>query len=199
MGCGGWRATCYRVLARFTRSPGSGVLTGTLSTAVLQSSSATTVAAVGFVSAGLLGFDQAVGIILGANLGTTVTGWLVALLGLKLNIGEVTLPLVLARGLAAAVRSGAVAQRRRRRGTSPSWSMVRRRWAVRWSAAGSPPGSSTWKPAIGNSRRFVGSEGCPGIWRGCSTTWPIWRVEPRLQGHLVQALPPPFSLGWRLG
>lgn len=89
----------HQVLARFTHSPASGVLTGTLSTAILQSSSATTVAAVGFVSAGLLSFDQALGIIFGANLGTTVTGWLVALLGLKLNIGQITLPLILAGAL----------------------------------------------------------------------------------------------------
>jgi len=84
-----------RTLAHFTRSPISGAFTGSVVTAVLQSSSATTVAAVGFVGAGLLTFAQALGVIFGANLGTTITGWLVALLGLKLNIGELTLPLVM--------------------------------------------------------------------------------------------------------
>lgn len=85
----------HHLLARFTRSPLSGAISGAVATAILQSSSATTVAAVGFVAAGLLTFSQALGIIFGANLGTTVTGWLVALLGLKLNIGDLTLPLVL--------------------------------------------------------------------------------------------------------
>ncbi len=83
------------VLTRFTRSPGSGAVTGAMTTAVVQSSSATTVAAVGFVGAGLLTFPQAFGIVLGANVGTTITGWLVALLGFKLKLGTAALPIVL--------------------------------------------------------------------------------------------------------
>lgn len=81
-------------LTRFTRSPSSGALTGTVATAVLQSSSATTVTTVGFVAAGLLTFPQALGIIYGANLGTTVTGWMVALFGFKLKIGAAALPVI---------------------------------------------------------------------------------------------------------
>lgn len=84
-----------QLLTRFTKSPASGAATGAVSTAILQSSSATTVAAVGFVGAGLLTFPQALGVVFGANLGTTVTGWLVALLGLKLKIGDFVLPLIL--------------------------------------------------------------------------------------------------------
>ncbi len=84
-----------RALVRFTRSPGTGAAVGALATAVVQSSSATTVAAVGFASAGILRFSQALGIVFGANLGTTVTGWLVVLLGFKLKIGLLALPLVL--------------------------------------------------------------------------------------------------------
>ena len=83
-------------LTRFTRSPSTGALTGTLTTAVLQSSSATTVTTVGFVAAGLLSFPQALGIIYGANLGTTITGWMVALFGFKLQIGAAALPVVFA-------------------------------------------------------------------------------------------------------
>ena len=83
-----------RWLARFTGSPYTGALTGTVSTAVLQSSSATTVTTVGLVAAGLLTFPQALGIIFGANVGTTVTGWMVALLGFKLKIGSMALPVV---------------------------------------------------------------------------------------------------------
>jgi len=84
-----------RVLTRFTRSPLSGAVTGAMTTAVVQSSSATTVAAVGFVGAGLLTFPQAFGIVLGANVGTTITGWFVALLGFKLSLGTAALPIVL--------------------------------------------------------------------------------------------------------
>lgn len=90
-----------RLLARFTRSPVSGAVAGAVATAVVQSSSATTVAAVGFVGAGLLTFPQALGVILGANVGSTMTGWLIAVVGFKLELGTVALPLVLAGALLA--------------------------------------------------------------------------------------------------
>lgn len=82
------------ILARFTRTPLSGAVTGALTTAVVQSSSATTVTAVGFVAAGILTFPQALGIIFGANIGTTLTGWMVATLGFKLDLGEAVLPVI---------------------------------------------------------------------------------------------------------
>jgi len=82
-------------IMRFTHTPLSGAVTGAITTAVLQSSSATTVAAVGFVGAGLIGFPEALGIVFGANIGTTITGWLVTLLGFKLKLGLLVLPLVL--------------------------------------------------------------------------------------------------------
>ena len=81
-------------LMRFTSSPASGAVTGAVSTAILQSSSATTVAAVGFVGAGLMTFTSSLGIIFGANVGTTITGWLVAVVGFKLKLGTVMLPLI---------------------------------------------------------------------------------------------------------
>ena len=84
-----------KLLVRFTQSPFSGAVTGAIATGILQSSSATTVAAVGFVGAGLLTFNQALGIIFGANIGTTMTGWIVALVGFKLDLGMVALPLLL--------------------------------------------------------------------------------------------------------
>ncbi|MDE0390777.1 MAG: Na/Pi symporter [Rhodospirillales bacterium] len=84
-----------RVLARFTSSPLKGAAAGAVVTAIVQSSSVTTVTAVGFVGAGLLTFPQGLGIVLGANIGTTITGWLVALLGFKLSLGSAVLPLVL--------------------------------------------------------------------------------------------------------
>ncbi|MBW4706805.1 Na/Pi symporter [Roseobacter sp. YSTF-M11] len=86
--------TLRTFLARFTRTPLEGAATGAVSTALVQSSSATTVTTVGFVSAGLLTFPQALGIIFGANVGTTITGWLVAILGFKLTLGDITLPLI---------------------------------------------------------------------------------------------------------
>ena len=66
------------ILAMLTRNPVMGVLAGALTTAVLQSSSATTVMAIGFVSAGLMTLPQAISIILGANIGTTMTAQLLA-------------------------------------------------------------------------------------------------------------------------
>ncbi|WP_137701577.1 Na/Pi cotransporter family protein [Marimonas lutisalis] len=88
-----------RVLRRFTRTPLRGVAAGTVVTAALQSSSATTVTVIGFVSAGLLSFSQGLGIVFGANIGTTFTGWLVALLGFDLDLETVALPLVFVGGL----------------------------------------------------------------------------------------------------
>ncbi len=84
-----------RLLSNYTKTPMSGAATGAVATALIQSSSATIITAVGFVGAGLLTFPQALGIIFGANIGTTITGWLVAILGFKLHLGEVVLPLVL--------------------------------------------------------------------------------------------------------
>ncbi|UPT76619.1 Na/Pi symporter [Sulfurovum sp. XGS-02] len=87
--------TIRNALMRFTKSPYSGAATGAISTALLQSSSATTVAAVGFVAAGLMSFSETLGIIFGANIGTTITGWMVALLGFKLHLGTIVLPVIL--------------------------------------------------------------------------------------------------------
>ncbi|HSH46295.1 MAG TPA: Na/Pi symporter [Longimicrobiales bacterium] len=83
-----------RILRRFTGGPVTAIASGATLTAMVQSSSATVLTTIGFVSAGLLTFTQAVGVIFGANLGTTSTGWIVALLGLKLSIGALALPLV---------------------------------------------------------------------------------------------------------
>jgi len=89
------------ILGRFTGGTFSSLATGTALTAIVQSSSATTLATIGFVSAGLLTFPQAVGVIFGANLGTTSTSWIVSLLGLKLNIAAAALPLI---GIGALLR-----------------------------------------------------------------------------------------------
>ncbi|SDX53865.1 phosphate:Na+ symporter [Nitrosomonas halophila] len=83
-----------RALVRFTGTPYKAFASGTLVTLMVQSSSATTVTLIGFVSAGLLTFPQALGVVLGASLGTTGTGWLVSVLGLKISLGFYALPLV---------------------------------------------------------------------------------------------------------
>lgn len=88
-----------RVLTRFVRGPVSGIGWGALVTALVQSSSATTLATVGFVSAGLLTFAQALGVVFGANLGTTSTGWVVSQLGFKVSLGAVAPALVCAGAL----------------------------------------------------------------------------------------------------
>ena len=84
------------VLKHITGNPISGILTGTAVTAAIQSSSATTVMVVGFVNAGLLSLAGAVAVIMGANIGTTVTAWIITLFGLGEGSGGFSLPMLLA-------------------------------------------------------------------------------------------------------
>ncbi|MBE0543028.1 MAG: Na/Pi cotransporter family protein [Verrucomicrobia bacterium] len=93
--------TLRRMLVRFTGRPATAFVSGACITVLAQSSSATTLATIGFVSAGILTFSQAIGIVIGASLGTTSTGWLVSLVGLKFGIGKLAFPLV---GLGAMAR-----------------------------------------------------------------------------------------------
>jgi phosphate:Na+ symporter len=83
-----------RVLARFTSRPILGVFSGAMVTALVQSSSVTTLMTIGFVSAGLLTFSQTLGVIMGINLGTTSTGWIVSQIGLRVNVSAMAFPLV---------------------------------------------------------------------------------------------------------
>ena len=71
------------ILTAMTTNRVTGVLTGVLITALIQSSSATTVMVVSFVNAGLLTLSQSIGVIMGANIGTTVTAWIISALGFK--------------------------------------------------------------------------------------------------------------------
>ena len=82
-------------LSAMTSNPFKRVMTGLGITAIIQSSSATTVMVVSFVNAGLLTLVQAIGVIMGANIGTTVTAWLVAWLGFKADISILAIPLML--------------------------------------------------------------------------------------------------------
>jgi len=90
-----------RILTTLVRGPASGAVLGAGVTTLVQSSSATIVATIGFVSAGLMTFPQSLGVILGSNVGTTSTGWLVATLGFKFSIKALALPAV---ALGAALR-----------------------------------------------------------------------------------------------
>ena len=82
-------------LSAMTSNPFKRVLTGLGITAVIQSSSATTVMVVSFVNAGLLTLAQAIGVIMGANIGTTVTAWMISLLGFKADISILAVPLMI--------------------------------------------------------------------------------------------------------
>ena len=83
-----------RILTAMTTNRVTGVLTGVLITALIQSSSATTVMVVSFVNAGLLTLTQSIGVIMGANIGTTVTAWLISALCFKVDIAAFALPLL---------------------------------------------------------------------------------------------------------
>ena len=83
------------LLSVMTSNPFKGVMTGLGVTSIIQSSSATTVMVVSFVNAGLLTLVQAIGVIMGANIGTTVTAWMVSWLGFKADISILAVPLML--------------------------------------------------------------------------------------------------------
>ena len=82
------------ILSKMTSTRFLGITTGFILTALLQSSSATTVMIVSFVNAGLLSLVESIGVIMGANIGTTVTAWLISLLGFKVKIASIALPII---------------------------------------------------------------------------------------------------------
>ena len=82
------------VLTRWTRTRGRALWSGVLITGIVQSSSAVTVASIGFVNAGVLTLGQAMWVIFGSNVGTTMTGWIVALVGFDIKIEAFALPLL---------------------------------------------------------------------------------------------------------
>ncbi|MDE6066181.1 MAG: Na/Pi cotransporter family protein [Duncaniella sp.] len=82
------------ILSVMTRNRFTGMLTGVLITALIQSSSASTVMVVSFVNAGLMSLGQSMAVIMGANVGTTFTAWVIALFGFKVNISAFVLPVI---------------------------------------------------------------------------------------------------------
>ena len=83
-----------QILSSMTRNRFLGVFTGFLITLLIQSSSATTVMVVSFANAGLLSLVESIGVIMGANIGTTVTAWLIAFFGFKIKISSFALPII---------------------------------------------------------------------------------------------------------
>jgi len=83
------------IMARLTENRFKGVLTGLFITSLIQSSSATTLMVVSFVNAGLLKLTEAIGVIMGANIGTTLTAWLIAVLGFRVQMGDIALPFMI--------------------------------------------------------------------------------------------------------
>lgn len=82
------------ILSAMTSTRLKGVFTGFLITAIIQSSSATTVMLVSFVNAGLITFTESIGVVMGSNIGTTVTAWLISILGFKVKMSHIVLPLI---------------------------------------------------------------------------------------------------------
>ncbi|HRJ29041.1 MAG TPA: Na/Pi symporter [Cyclobacteriaceae bacterium] len=91
--------TFRKLIRKFTENWFRSVLSGTLATAVLQSSTAVSLMVLAFAGAGVLGMESAIGVIIGSNLGTTLTSWIVATLGFKVNIEILALPFVGVGGL----------------------------------------------------------------------------------------------------
>ena len=83
-----------KILTVMTTNRVTGVVTGALITALVQSSSATTVMVVSFVNAGLLTLAQSISVIMGANIGTTVTAWIISALGFQVDVSAFALPLL---------------------------------------------------------------------------------------------------------
>lgn len=83
-----------RWLNKLTRGNFSSMLSGMLMTVLVQSSTATTLLTIGFVSAGLLTFTQSIGVIIGANIGSTSTGWIISLIGFKISLQVMALPII---------------------------------------------------------------------------------------------------------
>lgn len=81
-------------LASMTSTPIKRILTGVIITALIQSSSATTIMVVGFVNAGLMSLANAIGVIMGANIGTTFVAWIIAFLGFSVDIASISVPLM---------------------------------------------------------------------------------------------------------
>ncbi len=97
------------VLGKAAATPLSGAFWGAIITLLVQSSSAVTMTTIGLVSAGLLTFPQGLGLVFGANVGTTGTGWLVALIGVRVSLSAYALPMIFIGALLKLLAGGRIA------------------------------------------------------------------------------------------
>jgi len=97
------------VLGKAAATPRSGAFWGAVVTLLVQSSSAVTMTTIGLVSTGLLTFPQGLGLVFGANVGTTGTGWLVALIGVRVSLSSYALPMIFVGALARLLAGGRAA------------------------------------------------------------------------------------------
>ena len=97
------------VLGKAAATPLSGAFWGAIVTLLVQSSSAVTMTTIGLVSAGLLTFPQGLGLVFGANVGTTGTAWLVALIGVRVSLSTYALPLIFLGALTKLLAGGRIA------------------------------------------------------------------------------------------
>jgi phosphate:Na+ symporter len=95
-------------LSKAAATPLSGAFWGAFVTLIVQSSSATTMTVIGLVSAGLLSFSQGLGLVFGANVGTTGTGWLIALIGVRVSLTAAALPMIIVGALIKLLARGRV-------------------------------------------------------------------------------------------
>jgi phosphate:Na+ symporter len=86
--------TLKRVLERHTNTRFKSIITGIIETCILQSSTIVTMMTLGFVGAGIIGVSNALGVVIGANIGTTLTPWIISFLGFQLNIEALALPII---------------------------------------------------------------------------------------------------------
>src|SRR5215813_7320592 len=98
-------------LSKMAATPLSGAFWGALVTLIVQSSSATTMTTIGLVSAGLLTFAQGLALVFGANVGTTGTGWLIALIGVRVSLTAAALPMIFLGALVKLLASRRVSGR----------------------------------------------------------------------------------------
>src|SRR6516225_8117995 len=96
------------VLGKAAATPLRGSFWGAVVTLLVQSSSATTMTTIGLVSAGFLTFEQGLGLVFGANIGTTGTGWLVALIGVRVSLTAAALPMIFAGALTKLLARGRI-------------------------------------------------------------------------------------------
>src|ERR1700756_3674052 len=96
------------VLGKAAATPVSSAFWGAVVTLLVQSSSATTMTTIGLVSAGLLTFPQGLGLVFGANIGTTGTGWLVALIGVRVSLTAAAMPMIFVGALTMLLGRGRI-------------------------------------------------------------------------------------------